>query len=172
MKKFAVLLLAMFTLSNVYCQTTQKYAYIYSEEVFKTIPEYGTATTKLNEYIKEVEKQAEKKFEDVKVQYQDFLSKESQLTSTMREYQKKALIDMERDATEFQKSLYTDEGLIKKKQIELFKPIEDKVLNAINRIVANKKYDMIFDLSIAKVTVYQSPSLNITNEVINTVKGL
>ena len=53
-----------------------------------------------------------------------------------------------------------------KKQQELMKPIEDKVLAAVNELAAEKGLDLIFDLSIAKITIFQSNSLDLTNEVI------
>ena len=46
------------------------------------------------------------------------------------------------------------------------KPIEDRVVSAVNAEASAGGYDMIFDLSVVKFTVYQSPALDLTDKVI------
>ncbi len=51
-------------------------------------------------------------------------------------------------------------------QQSLMKPIEDRVVSAVNAEASAGGYDMIFDLSVVKFTVYQSPALDLTDKVI------
>jgi outer membrane protein len=53
-----------------------------------------------------------------------------------------------------------------KKRIELIKPIQDKVFEAIKRIAESRQFDAIVDVSNNPTIVYYSPKVDITEEVL------
>ncbi len=167
MKRFFLIILTICTFAvSGMAQAQQKYAYIYSQKIFKAIPEYNTAVSELDKYVKDLEKQLQTKLDDVKKRYENYRSEESILSSDIQAQRRAEIIRLEREATQFQETIYAEDGLIKQRQDELMKPIEEKVLKVINALADENKYDMIFDLSIAKITVFQSPSLDLTDTVI------
>ncbi len=165
MKKIFLIITALLVASLGYAQQG-KYAYVYSEKIFKAIPEYQEAINTLEEYAKYGEEQSKEKLETVKEMYEDYVKIEHALSNSMRIQQRNEIIALEKEANKYQSDFFGENGAMSKKQQELMKPIEDKVLAAVNELAAEKGLDLIFDLSIAKITIFQSNSLDLTNEVI------
>ncbi len=167
MRKFFLIIWAVIALMiSGTVQAQQKYAYIYSQKIFKAIPEYNTAVSQLDQYVKDLEKQLQDKLDDVKKRFENYRNEEPMLSADIQAQRRAEIIRLEREATRFQESIYADDGLIKQKQDELMKPIEERVLAVVNALAEENRYDMIFDLSIAKITVFQSPSLDLTDTII------
>lgn len=149
---------------------TQSFAYLYSEKVFKSMPEYTQAMTAIEQYAKQGSEMSKAKLAEVESMFKDFRNIESSLGQTSRDQRKNEIVEKEKEANKYQEDFFGEDGMLAKKQQELMKPIETKVINIVNVIAAEKKYDMIFDLSTSKVTIYQNPALDITEQVINRLK--
>lgn len=165
MKKILLIFVAMVAFSA--SSFAQKYGYVYSEKIFKAMPQYNEAIKAIENYVEVSKKLSEVKLTEVKNMFQDFAKIEGSLSTTARKERQAEIIAAEREADKFSTDLFSEDGAVAKKQQELMKPIEDKVLAAVNALAAEGKYDMIFDLSASKITIYQSNSLDLTSQVIS-----
>lgn len=172
MKKIILILVAMITVATVSAQSSkgQKFAYLYSEKVFKSMPEYDKAVKDLESYSKTAQQQVDAKLAEAKKMYEEFVSIENRLSAENRTTLREAIVSKEREANKYQEDFYSENGNLAKRQKELMAPIEKRVLDAVNAIAVEGGYDMIFDLSTVKTTIYQSASLDLTNAVIERVK--
>lgn len=162
-----ILLVAVALIAFSASSFAQKYGYVYSEKIFKAMPEYDVAVKSIENYVEVSKKLSEVKLEQVKNMFQDFAKIESSLSSTARKERQAEIIAAEQEANKLSTDMFSENGTIAKKQQEIMKPIEDKVLAAVNALAAEGKYDMIFDLSASKITIYQSNSLDLTSQVIS-----
>lgn len=170
MKKLILFaIITIISTSSLFSQNS-KFAYIYSEKVFKSMPAYETAMKEIDQFAKYGSETSKSKLAEVESMFKDFRTAESSMSQSGRDQRKNEIIAKEKEANKYQEDFFSEDGVLAKKQQELMKPIEDKVLSAVNAIATEKGFDMIFDLSTSKVTIYQTPSLDMTNEVINRIK--
>lgn len=164
MKKllFAVIAMSLLSVSGY----TQKYGYVYSEKIFKAIPEYEQALESVSKYAKQGQEHVKSLYEEAQKTYDGLRSVQSQLTQAQFEALSKASVEKEREATKYNEDFFGKDGKLAQYQQSLMKPIEDRVVSAVNAEASAGGYDMIFDLSVVKFTVYQSPALDLTDKVI------
>lgn len=174
-KTFLISLLMILVSSMSFAQVSNgkssgKVAYIYSEKVFKSMPEYLTAVAEIEQYAEYGQKISDSKLEEVESMFNEFRNVESSLSVTSRESLKNQIIAKEKAANEYEENFFSEGGALEKKQKELMEPIERKVLSAVDAIALENDYDMIFDLSTSTSTIYQKPQLDLTNEIITRIK--
>ncbi|MFI3262714.1 MAG: OmpH family outer membrane protein [Rikenellaceae bacterium] len=171
-KKILIFLLAVISTTVTFAQTKSsgKVAYMYSEKVFKSMPEYMAGIAEIEKYAEYGQKMSESKLEEVQSMFNEFKKVESSLSATSRESLKNQIIAKEKAANEYEENFFKEGGALDAKQKEIMEPIEKKVLDAVNAVALANDYDMIFDLSTSKSTIYQKAQLDITNEIINRVK--
>ncbi|MBE9487826.1 MAG: OmpH family outer membrane protein [Bacteroidetes bacterium] len=163
MKKIILFLMIIFSVSSV---SAQKYGYIYSKKVFDKIPEYTQAIKEIDVYAKDKRAEVDKKINEVSAMYTEFQKYSDQMSSTDLTRYRELIATKEKTANEFEKSIFGEKGTLSMKQKMLMSPIEEKVMNAVSVLAKEKKYDMIFDLSLVKMTIYQSESCDLTSEII------
>lgn len=147
----------------------QKYGYIYSEKVFKSLPEYNTAIAALEDYAQSASSRSKEMEDEVKQSYVQYLAVRNSMSTTQRKAQEDMLVAKEREANEYEESFFAEGGPMSKKQQQLMDPIEQKVLNAVNKVAQEMGFDMIFDLSTVRSTIYQSERLDLTQIVIDSL---
>ncbi|MDE6482318.1 MAG: OmpH family outer membrane protein [Rikenellaceae bacterium] len=164
MKKilFALMITSLLSVSGY----AQKYGYVYSEKIFKAIPEYEQALKSVESYAKQGQEHVKSLYEEAQKTYDGLRSVQSRLTQDQFEALAKASVEKEREATKYNEEFFGKDGKLAKYQQSLMKPIEDRVVAAVEAEASESGYDMIFDLSVVKFTVYQSPTLDLTEKVI------
>lgn len=149
----------------------QKNCYIYSQKVFQSMPEYNEAIKTLDTYSQTARKKADDMLNEAKTMFEEYQQYQAEMTSAQRSRYKQQIMEKEKAANDFEKSIFGEEGDLSKKQKELMEPIERKVLAVVEAFAKKGGYNMVFDLSLVKVTIYQSPSLDMTNKIIEEVKN-
>ncbi len=165
-----LLVMAMILMVSTTLSAQQKYGYIYSEKVFKSIPEYNNAIAQLEESAKQASEKGEEMIEEVKQEYSNYLRYRDNMSQSQRRTTEQALIAKEKAATGYEDKFFGEDGEMSKIQKQLMDPIEARVVEAVNAIAQEGGYDMIFDLSNVRATIYQSPKLDLTNMVIERLK--
>ncbi|MDE7355471.1 MAG: OmpH family outer membrane protein [Rikenellaceae bacterium] len=160
---FLLMMAAMLVSVSGYAQ---KYGYIYSEKVFKAMPGYQEALNRVEEYAKGGEEKVKSLYQEAQKGYDNLASLQSQLTESQFRSLAEAVVAKEREATRYNEEFFGNEGKLVEYRDSQMKPFENKVLTAVEAVAAAGGYDMIFDLSTVKLTVYQSPSLDLTQRVI------
>ena len=67
------------------------------------------------------------------------------MSSTVRQYREKELVDLQQRIMEFQEGVQAD---MQEKQIELMQPFQDKILKAIEDVAKENGYAYIFDTQV------------------------
>ena len=99
MKKllFAVIAMSLLSVSGY----AQKYGYVYSEKIFKAIPEYEQALESVSKYAKQGQEHVKSLYEEAQKTYDGLRSVQSQLTQAQFEALSKASVEKEREATKY-----------------------------------------------------------------------
>lgn len=169
MRKLILFFVAL-TLSSA-AMAQQKNCYIYSQKIFKSMPEYNAAVKSLETMTETARKKSDAMLAEAKQMFEEFQQYERDMSNVQRERYKKMIIEKEQAANDYQESMFSEEGEVAKRQKELMEPIERKVLAVVESFAKRGGYDMVFDLSLVKVTIYQSEKLDMTDKIIEEVKN-
>lgn len=152
------LFLTLLTLTTIFTASyAQRYCVIDSKYILENLPEYKQAQTKLDEISAQWQKEVDAKLQDVDRMYKSYQSEQVMLSDDMKKKREDEIIKKEKEAKELQKKKFGFEGELFKKRQELVKPVQDKVYNAVQKMAANKAYDIIFDKS-ADLSVFFADS--------------
>ena len=148
----------------------QSYAVVNSEKIFKSIESYNAAITELDKLAGEYQEQVDEMFEQVEKFYNTYMERRNQLNASSQQANEEKILEMEKEATEFQESIFGTDGELMKKRLELIQPIQKKVFDTIDSYAKQKGYDMIIDVSQNATMLYYSSKADKTNEIIDLLK--
>lgn len=146
-----------------------KYAYVYSQKVFDSMLSYKKAIEDIQSYSKYGKEESEKELKIAQTLFTQYNQFSSSMSTKQANDLKQMIIDQEKKANEFEDKFFGQGGEFERKQKEIMSPVESRVVAAVDKIAKLKGYDMVFDLSLVKVTIFQSPALDITDLVIAEV---
>ncbi len=163
MRKFLLILLS-FTVVG-FASAQSKVAYLYSGEIFEKHPKYIEAQAKIKSFIDEKQSEIDSKLESAKKLYSVYTNSQGRMNSSDAEEMKALIIQTEDEANELQEKIFDQGGELEQLQKQLIVPIENELVAAVNTIAQSEGYDLVFDLTIVKNTIYQSQKINITEQV-------
>lgn len=161
---FAAALLAAGTLAAQNCIIVD------SEKIFKSIDAYNQAISDLDDLAKQYQEQVDNRFQEVETLYNNYMNQKASLPATTRQVREQAILDKEKEAQQFQESLFGQEGTLMKKRLELIQPIQKKVFDAINAYAQSHGYDLVLDSASNPTLLYNAPKLDQTEGVIKSLK--
>lgn len=167
MKKFVIMAaLALVAFSA----QAQNYMVVNTETIFKSITAYNNANTTLDNLGKQYQKEVDDAFAEVEKMYNDYVSQRAYLSESARVTRENAILDREEEITKYQESIFGPEGELMKKRVELIKPIQDRVFEAINKYAAANGQAIVLDIANNPTVLYYAPSADKTEEIIKLVK--
>ncbi len=142
MKKILfILMIGVFAVSTANAQA-KKLGHINSQELVNLMPEAKAASDSLKTFAGAIQGEYERMTAELKKLAEDFEAGKAGMSEIIRQSKINELNDKQGRLTEFEK-LGNEE--VSKKEQELFKPISDKALKAIEDIAKEKGYQYIFD---------------------------
>lgn len=167
MKKF--FLLAAMALVSMGA-AAQNYMVVNTEKIFTSIEAYSNANKQLENLGNQYQKQVDDAFAEIEKMYNDYMEVKQFLSASSQRTREDAILDREQEVLEFQEKIFGQEGELMKKRVELIKPIQDKVFNAINKYAEANGFAVALDIANNPMILYYSPKADKTQEIINIVK--
>lgn len=159
-----------------------KVAFVDSEIIIAQLPEAQTVKKQLEDLQKQyidtitaAETDIKAKAEVFKTKYEDAQKKieAGQLTADQIKALEGELGAMQEDIQMLDQQLATYKQNIQKelvdKQVELFKPVREKITKAIESLAKEMKYNMVFDKA-ADAMIYGDKDIDITFKVLDKLK--
>lgn len=160
MKKILIIcVIAVCCLTAGYAQKA-KFGHVDYGAVMKEMPGIDTAQQALVEYQQELEAVGKQMAEEFKTKQAEYANLANTTTSS-------AILKVKEDEltklyTRLQDFVSSSEMDIQNKQIELLKPFQDKLMDAIKKVAENGKYTYIFDITMC---AYHADAEDITAAV-------
>lgn len=164
------IILAVALLLGITAASAQNYAVVDSEKIFKSIEAYTKALEQLDELAEQYQDQVDAKFVKVEDLYNTYMERRSQLSEASQMANEENILNLEREAQEYQESLFGAEGELMKKRVALIQPIQQKVFAAIEEYAKLKGLDVIIDKAQNATILYYSPKADHTQGVIDLLK--
>jgi outer membrane protein len=172
MKRFlgiaAIALMAIFAGQNVVAQSF-KFAHINSDELIKIMPEYDSATVKLEKQRTELVNQLELMTVELNNKADKYNKESKTLTEIVRQAKEQELQDMQNRIQTFQTTAQTT---LQEQQVALTQPIFNKVDKAIKEVGKEGGFIYVFDVSKGQMLYFdEAKSTNIL-ALVKTKLGL
>ena len=148
----------------------QNYIIVNSEKVFKSIAAYNTAISDLDELAKQYQTHVDTKFAEVETLYNNYQIQKTSLSAASRQVRENAILQKEKEAQEYQESLFGQEGMLMKKRVEMISPIQKQVFAAIEAYAKQVGADLVLDSANNPTLLYNNPSVERTQQVIDALK--
>jgi outer membrane protein len=172
MKRFlgiaAIAIMAICTGQNVLAQNF-KYAHINSDDLIKAMPEYDSATVKLEKTRKELVNALELMTVELNNKADAYNKESKNLTEIVRQTKEQELQDMQTRIQNFQNNAQTQ---LQEQQASLFQPIIAKADKAIKDIGKEGGYIYIFDLSKGPLVYFDETKSTNVLALVKTKLGL
>lgn len=144
----------------------QKYAYIDSDFILESVPEYKEAKDKLNKLAERWTKEIEERYEVLRMKKDNFAREEVLLPTEEKTKRKEEIEKLETEAMEMQKLRFGVSGDYFQKRQELIKPIQDRVYDAMQKVASKRNYSFVFDKANQSNLVYADSKYDISDEVL------
>lgn len=164
-----LILLAAFVLTAG-SLAAQNYIIVNSEKIFKSIDAYNKAIDDLDKLAKQYQSQVDARFAEVETLYNNYQSQRATLSAAMRQVRENAILEKEKEAQEYQESLFGQEGTLMKRRLELIQPIQKQVFGAIETYARQVGADMVLDAANNPTLLYNNPSIERTQQVIDALR--
>lgn len=159
-------LITLVLVMSTFIGFSQKYAYINSEYILSKMPEYTEAQAELDRISVQWQKEIEAKFASIDSMYKKYQVESITMPEQMKKNREEAIIKAEKDAKDLQKKRFGQDGDLFKKRNELVKPIQDRVVNAINDYAKEKSYAFVFDTAGDMTIIYADPKWDINDAIL------
>jgi outer membrane protein len=172
MKRFvtiAVLIVVIaFAGKNAMAQSF-KFGHINSDELIQTMPEYDSATVKLEKFRKELVNALELMGVELNNKNEAYQKESKTLSDIVKQTKEQELVDMQKRIQDFQNNAQTQ---LQNKQTEVFQPIYAKVDKAIKDVGKENGFFYVFDVAKGALLYFdETKSVNVM-PLVKTKLGL
>jgi len=140
----ALILIVLFTATNLLAQSKIKIGHINSEELMQSMPGRDSIKAKIEEHAKTLDAQLKAMEAELQTKYAEYQSKEKDYTDLIKQTKQKELSDLQARIQEFQQTAQEE---LQKKQTELLSPLIEKAKKAIEEVAKENGYTYILDSS-------------------------
>lgn len=159
-------LLALLLLGAFVPARAQKFGYIDTEFIMGKMPEYGQAQAELSKLTETWQKEIEVQKKDLDKLYRTYQAEEVVLTEAMKKSRQDEILKKEQEVKAYESKQFGYEGQLFKKRVELNKPAQDKIFDAVEKVAKARKLDFIFDRSADLTMLYANPTHDYTEFVL------
>ena len=167
MKRLILMAAAILTAGIV---SAQNYIIVNSEKIFKSVDAYNTAIEQLDSLAKQYQGQVDAKFAEVETLYNNYQYQKASLSSAARQARENEILAKEKEAQQYQESLFGKEGTLMKTRIKMITPIQKEVFARIETYAKEVGADLVLDSSNNPTLLYNNPTVERTRQVIDLLK--
>lgn len=146
--------------------TAQRYCIIDSKYILEKLVDYRDAQTKLDQLSKTWQTEIDARMQEVDRMYKSYQAERPMLSDDMRQRREDEILQKEKAAKDLQKQRFGYEGDLFKERQKLVKPIQDRVYNAVQKMAAQKAYDLVLDKAGGVTLFYADPKLDRSDDVL------
>ena len=147
----------------------QKFGRINMQEIVVAMPEFKEMQAKLEAVMKDWGEQLETIQVEFNNQYANFQKDRANLSSAAVQVKESELQALQTRYTELQQVAQQD---VERQQAELFRPIQQKATDAVNKVASAGGYTGIFDMSMASLAYYNEAAITDISAAVRKELGI
>ncbi|NLA15995.1 MAG: OmpH family outer membrane protein [Bacteroidales bacterium] len=162
MKRVVLFLLASLMAASL---PAQKYAIVDTEKILEALPEYTAAQEQISSMQEQYTEKLQKEYDLLEALFQKYQSDKGALTPEQRKIREQQIINREKEVKEMQEQYFGQEGTMTKVSEALFKPIQQKLQEAIRHVAEQNGYSLVLDVSAGMGILHYAPGIDISHLV-------
>jgi len=143
-----------------------QFAYIDSEYILSSVPEYAESKEKLDKLAETWTKDIEDRLLVIKTQKENFNKEEILLPAEEKAKRKSEIEKLEKETIDLQTQRFGLNGDYFMKRQELIKPIQDRIYTAMKKVAKADGYTFVFDKANQSNLIYADKDADISNAVL------
>lgn len=160
-----IIILALVAVSAI-TASAQKFALLDMEYILKNIPAYERANEQLNQVSRKWQAEVDAINTEAATMYKNYQNEVVFLSQEQKTQKQEAIMKKEKEAADLKKKYFGPEGELFKKRESLMSPIQEEIYNAVKDISELRGYQLVIDRASDNGTIYASPKIDISNEVL------
>lgn len=137
--------LSLIVVFTIPAAAQQNIAFVDSDAILEQTPEYATIQQKVNTLAREWETEIENKRKEVDQLFREYQSRELLYTNEERTQKREEIVRAEEDIERLRIKYFGPEGDLFRQQETLMRPLQEKILAAIEEVAVAEGYDYVFD---------------------------
>ncbi len=164
MKRLTLVCLAL--IASVVSLSAQNYMVVNSETIFKSLTAYNSALTELETLSTRYQASVDAKFEGVETLYTTYMAQRNSLSAADRAARESEILKKEEEANEYQESIFSTDGALMQRRLELISPIQSRVFETNEAYAKLNGFDLVIDIASNATLLYYSQAVDRTTEVV------
>lgn len=148
----------------------QNYIVVNSEKVFKSLDTYNNTIAELDKLAELYQTQVDAKFKEIETLYNNYQAQKTSLSAANRQARENSILTKEQEATEYQQSIFGNDGTLMKTRLEKIQPIQKQVFAVIETYAKQVGADMVLDSANNPTLLYTNPKVDRTQQIIDLLK--
>ena len=145
----------------------QKLGYIDSEAILEQMPEYRSVQQEIDRLVSQWEAEVDALRAEADQMADAFAAREILFTDEERERQVAALTAKRQEHDALRRRYFGPEGELFREQRTRLRPVQERLLAAVETVATDGEYDYVFDRSGDYVFLYTRPRNNLTDLVLD-----
>lgn len=142
---FPIALTALLFLGAAEVRAQQTIGYVDSEYILSETPEYASIEQQLDRMAEEWRDEIETRRREVDEMFREFQARELLYTNEERQREREDILRAEEEVEQLRMQYFGPDGELFREQERLMRPIQERVLEAIEEVAAREDYDYVFD---------------------------
>lgn len=144
----------------------QRVGYVDSEFILSRMPDFTTAQQQIDRLAEQWRAELDERGQAVRQLEQEFAARDLLYTDEERERRQREITDLRREQEALRLRYFGPEGELFREQTRLLRPIQERVLTAVEAVATDGSFDYVFDTSGDYVFLYARPQLDLSERVL------
>ena len=144
----------------------QKIAYVDSEYILGKIPEVATINQKVDRMAQEWQTELDTRKREIDEMFREYQARELLYTNEERKRKREEIVRTEEELERLRVKYFGPEGDLFREQDQQMRPIQERVLAAIEEVALKDGYDYVFDISGDFLFLYKRDQHNLSDQVL------
>lgn len=165
MKRLSLIFLALLTATSA-LSAQQKVGYVDSEMILRQVPEYATVQQNLDRLAGDWQAEMTRQQREIDTAFQEYQSRELLYTADERKEKQEEIIRKEEELEQYRIRYFGPEGELFKRQEQLMRPIQERILEAVEEVATGGGYDYVLDKSGSTLFLFYRDQYDLSIEVL------
>ncbi len=144
----------------------QKIAYIDSEYILSKVPDAASVQQQVDRLAQEWQAEVQRRRDEVEEMFREYQARELLYTNEERQRRKDEIIRTEEEVERLRMQYFGPQGQLFTQQETLMRPVQEKILAAVEEVAQADGYDYVFDKSGDFLFMYAREQLNLSDRVL------
>ncbi len=140
-----LLFLPLLLLTALPALAQQKMGYVESDAILQALPEYAGVQQQLERQQQEWQTELQRRRDEVDRQFRDYQARELLYTQEERQRRREEITRAESEVNTLRTRYFGPEGELFTQQQALMRPLQERILAAIETVATTEAYDYVFD---------------------------